>query len=62
MIQGNVGLKDQNAALKWIKKNAEVFGGSELRISVMGANSGAASVAYHLLSPMSKGKTFKPGF
>nr|QCC89029.1 carboxylesterase 14 [Meteorus pulchricornis] len=52
---GNVGLKDQNLALKWVQKNIINFGGSPERVTIFGQGTGAASVHYHILSPMSKG-------
>ncbi len=55
MIQANNGLRDQNMALQWIKSNVKAFGGDKSRITLMGESAGAASVCYHLLSPMSKG-------
>nr|UXP71993.1 esterase [Manduca sexta] len=52
---GNVGLKDQVAAMRWIKKNIRVFGGDPDNITIFGESAGAAAVVYHLVSPMSKG-------
>jgi carboxylesterase type B len=52
-----MGLKDQTLALKWIQKNIDKFGGDPNSVTVIGCSAGAASVGYHLISDMSKGKT-----
>lgn len=54
-IPGNAGMKDQVAALRWVKKNIKNFGGDPENITIFGESAGAASVSYHLVSPMSKG-------
>ncbi|XP_011306384.1 esterase FE4 [Fopius arisanus] len=52
---GNAGLKDQVLALNWIQNNIGRFGGCRNRVTLFGVSSGAASVQYHMLSPMSEG-------
>lgn len=54
-IPGNAGLKDQNLALKWVKRNIRRFGGDPYRVTLAGVSSGAHSVTAHMLSPMSDG-------
>ncbi|CAH0586800.1 unnamed protein product [Chrysodeixis includens] len=54
-VPGNAALKDQVLALKWVKKNIRLFGGDPNKVTIFGESSGATSVGYHLVSPMSKG-------
>jgi para-nitrobenzyl esterase len=55
--EDNLGLLDQIAALKWVKKNIEVFGGDPDNITVMGESAGAISIS-HLLSIPQVNKLF----
>lgn len=54
-VPGNAGMKDQVLALRWVRRNIKQFGGDPNRITMFGQSAGAASIAYHMVSPMSKG-------
>uniref|UniRef100_A0AC34Q6I3 Carboxylic ester hydrolase n=1 Tax=Panagrolaimus sp. JU765 TaxID=591449 RepID=A0AC34Q6I3_9BILA len=50
----NLGLWDQNAALRFVKENIEAFGGNPDDITIGGHSAGAASVHAHTISPHSR--------
>lgn len=54
-LPGNLGLKDQVAALRWVKNNIEYFGGDANCVTITGQSAGGRSVTLHMVSPMSKG-------
>nr|CAD7463741.1 unnamed protein product [Timema tahoe] len=54
-VSSNNGLRDQLAALKWIKQNIAQFGGDPETVTVSGQSAGGASVHYLLMSPLSQG-------
>uniref|UniRef100_A0A6P7GB44 Carboxylic ester hydrolase n=1 Tax=Diabrotica virgifera virgifera TaxID=50390 RepID=A0A6P7GB44_DIAVI len=54
-IYGNAGLKDQVAALKWVKRNIKNFGGDPDNVTIFGQSAGAAAVEYLVASPAAKG-------
>ena len=53
---GNNGMKDQVAALRWVRDNIAVFGGNPNSVTIFGQSAGGASTHLHMLSPASKGK------
>lgn len=53
--QGNYGLKDIVAGLRWVKKNIASFGGNPEKITVFGQSAGSAAIHLLLMSDMSEG-------
>ncbi|GFG40741.1 hypothetical protein Cfor_06019 [Coptotermes formosanus] len=55
VVPGNMGLKDQTAALLWVQRNIASFGGNPGSVTITGQAAGGASVHFHYLSPLSHG-------
>ncbi|XP_074604631.1 carboxylesterase 1C-like [Brevipalpus obovatus] len=53
-LEGNLGLMDENYAIRWINNNIEFFGGDKKAITIRGQGSGAANVRAHVLSPYAR--------
>lgn len=52
---GNYGILDQIAALEWVKKNIDAFGGDPDNVTIAGQSAGAYSVNALVVSPKAKG-------
>ncbi|WP_246039045.1 carboxylesterase/lipase family protein [Peristeroidobacter soli] len=55
-------LRDQQFALKWVKKNIENFGGDPNNVTLFGESTGGAAVQLQVISPTAKGLFHKAIF
>ena len=52
---GNYGLMDKIAALKWVEKNIQGFGGNPNNVTLFGQSAGSSSVCALMASPLADG-------
>lgn len=52
---GNYGFQDQQAALKWVRRNIRAFGGNPENVTVFGELAGGLSTFVNLVSPTARG-------
>jgi para-nitrobenzyl esterase len=52
---GTYGIQDQQAALRWVQRNARAFGGDPRNVTVAGESAGGMSVCAQLTSPTATG-------
>ena len=52
---GNYGIMDIQAALQWVQRNIDAFGGDPDRVALGGQSAGASNTGMNVISPLSAG-------
>lgn len=54
-FESNLGLRDQIAALQWVRRNIRAFGGDPERVTIFGESAGGNAVTTLMTTPSSRG-------
>ena len=54
-VEANLGLRDQVAALQWVRRNIRAFGGNPYSVTLCGESAGANSVVSLMATPSARG-------
>lgn len=54
-VTPNLGLRDQQLALKWVRDHISNFGGDPKKVTLEGQSEGAHNIIAHMVSPYSRG-------